>query len=125
MTKHANSDDEEVEDEVGDEDDGMGIDLVYPERGGKIYLLKQHSRVQRIVHRGVFRLLSDLCLKNAFPVGADKYNSVARRALVKSAEEYNDSEMVKRLKRDDSYALALASLVCDSSDCGSLSMSFG
>ena len=54
---------------------------------------------------------ADLLIRNAFPDGAVKYNDIARNALVKSVGDLGYKDIVKRLKRDDTYALSLASIV--------------
>ena len=103
----------ESEDESSDgEDNGDdSIDLVYPAKGGKLSLRAQHPRVRRVTREAIRRCLTDICIKNAFPDGMDKYNEIARRALVKSAENLEDTELARKLKNDDEYGLTLASIV--------------
>ncbi|KAI0703143.1 hypothetical protein C8Q76DRAFT_801989 [Earliella scabrosa] len=95
----------------GEDNGDDSIDLVYPAKGGKLSLRAQHPRVRRVTRAAIRRCLTDICIKNAFPDGMDKYNEIARRALVKSAEdpELDDAELARKLKKDDEYGLTLAS----------------
>ena len=70
--------------EHGSEDEH--IDLVY-KKGSRLGILEQCPCVKKTLNAAIFSCQADLLLRNAFPDGAEKYNSLARTALVRSAEE--------------------------------------
>ncbi|KAH9854636.1 hypothetical protein C2E23DRAFT_726203, partial [Lenzites betulinus] len=85
------------------------IELVLPKRG-KLKLNEQPRRVRRVLHRGIHILQTHLVCKNAFPDGPQKHGKIVHRALLKSAEEYAYTDIVKRLKREDKYAYDLCKI---------------
>ena len=96
---------------MGDDDsDNDGIELVLNGKG-RYALLQQHPRVRKVAKDAIFLMEVDACFKNAFPDGPEKYNTFARRTLVKCAESYGDDELVRRLKSDARYAHNLATIV--------------
>ncbi|CDO77551.1 hypothetical protein BN946_scf184912.g50 [Trametes cinnabarina] len=97
-------------DENGSEDER--IDLVY-KKGSRLGILEQCPHVKKTLNAAIFSCQADLLLRNAFPDGAEKYNSLARTALIRSAEELGYKALVKRLKVDDDYAFALAAIPVD------------
>ncbi|KAI0639899.1 hypothetical protein C8Q77DRAFT_1214291 [Trametes polyzona] len=88
----------------GSED--SGIELVLPQKG-KLKLKEQHGRVRRVLNRSIDLVLADICLHNAFPETAQDHVKVAYRALIKAADELDDKDIVRRLKKRDNYALEL------------------
>ncbi|KAI0656508.1 hypothetical protein C8Q70DRAFT_1056733 [Cubamyces menziesii] len=71
------------------------------------------SSCQEDAERAIFKCQADILLRNAFPDGAEKYNTIARSALVKCAEELGYTALAKRLKNDNDYALTLAAIPVD------------
>ncbi|CDO72218.1 hypothetical protein BN946_scf184970.g70 [Trametes cinnabarina] len=108
----------DVKDDGDDEDDdgqvsGLEderIDLVYNNGLGKLGKLKQHPRVRRTLGMAIAECQMNILTKTAFPEGTGKYNVVARYALTQAAERLGYTQLVKRLKTDDEYAMALASI---------------
>ncbi|KAI0351067.1 hypothetical protein OH77DRAFT_1430299 [Trametes cingulata] len=86
------------------------IDIVWPERGGKISLKAQHPRVRAVAKKAIKEILASLCLTNAFPEGPEKHGRFARSALAASAEKLNHQDILERLKNDQEYARALATI---------------
>ncbi|KAI0632644.1 hypothetical protein C8Q77DRAFT_1261945 [Trametes polyzona] len=84
-----------------------GIELVLSQRG-RIRMHDQHRRVRRVILRSIDYLHADLALKNAFPEGRHKNNKHVYRALLRAAAHYGYADIVKRLKKQDSYATELA-----------------
>lgn len=91
--------------------DESGIDLVPPEQG-KYKLTQQHSRVRRVVDRAIDLTLIEIALKNAFPDGPQKNNQIVYRALLHAAEEFDYTDIFKRVKKKDNYMVELSRLVC-------------
>ena len=87
------------------------IEIVWPERGGKLGLKKQHPRVKEVLRDAIGELLASLCLKNVYPDGMDIHHNYAKQALIKSAEHLGYSDIAKRLRGDKEYVKALASIV--------------
>ncbi|KAI0652809.1 hypothetical protein C8Q70DRAFT_938104 [Cubamyces menziesii] len=96
----------------GHQTDDDSIDLVY-KGGTKLGITEQRPRVRKTLNAAIHMCQADLLIRNAFPDGAVKYNDIARNALVKSAGDLGYKDIVKRLKRDDTYALSLASIPVD------------
>ena len=101
--------DESEGDTGSDEDDS--IDLVFSLKTGRPDLLKQHRRVRHVAKAAIDQVLGQICLKNAFPEGPDKFDTFIRRILVQTAEKAGDKELVKKLKSDIDYAHSLAHIV--------------
>ena len=78
---------------------------------GRYRLLEQPPRVRKVAKDAISCVESEICLKNAFPDGPEKYDVFARRILVKCAEANGDRELAKKLKDDADYAHDLASIV--------------
>ncbi|KAJ8456585.1 hypothetical protein ONZ51_g12035 [Trametes cubensis] len=103
-------DDDDIENGSGSEDER--IDIVY-KNGSKIGITEQRPRVKKTLNTAIFSCQADILLRNAFPDGTEKYNAIARNALVKCADELGYTTLVKRLKHDNDYALSLASIPVD------------
>ncbi|KAI9063912.1 hypothetical protein FKP32DRAFT_1570908, partial [Trametes sanguinea] len=82
-------------------------------KGSRLGILDQRPRVKKTLNAAIFSCQADILTRNAFPDGAEKYNSLARTALIRSAEDLGYKALVKRLKADDSYAFALAAIPVD------------
>ncbi|KAI0655820.1 hypothetical protein C8Q70DRAFT_1057343 [Cubamyces menziesii] len=96
----------------GHQTDDDSIDLVY-KGGTKLGITEQRPRVRKTLNAAIHMCQADLLIRNAFPDGAVKYNDITRNALVKSVGDLGYKDIVKRLKRDDTYALSLASIPVD------------
>ncbi|KAJ8496364.1 hypothetical protein ONZ51_g1124 [Trametes cubensis] len=103
-------DDHGTQSETGSEDER--IDIVY-KKGSKLGITEQRPRVKKTLNAAIFKCQADILLRNAFPDGAEKYNTIARSALVKCAEELGYTALAKRLKNDNDYALTLAAIPVD------------
>ncbi|KAJ3014458.1 hypothetical protein NUW54_g1302 [Trametes sanguinea] len=88
------------------------IDLVY-KKGSRLGMLEQRLRVRKTLNAAIFMCQADILIRNAFPDSAEKYNTVACTALVRSADDLGFKNLVKRLKVDDDYAFALAAIPVD------------
>ena len=108
--KHVTRDDELGSSSSDSDEDTSSIELVIGEKG-RCALLQQRNRVRRVAKDAIHQIEVDLLFKNAFPEGPEKYNVFTRRVLIKCAEAYSDSELVRRLKNDSQYAHDLASIV--------------
>ncbi|KAI9064883.1 hypothetical protein FKP32DRAFT_1553104, partial [Trametes sanguinea] len=82
-------------------------------KGSRLRILEQRPRVKRTLNAAIFMCQADLLTRNAFPDSAEKYNALARTALVRSADDMGFKNLVKRLKVDDDYAFALAAVPVD------------
>lgn len=94
----------------GSESEDERIDIVYKNRS-KIGITEQRPRVKKTLNTAISSCQADILLRNAFPDGTEKYNVIARTALIKCADELGYAALVKRLKRDNNYALTLAAMV--------------
>ena len=56
-------------------------------------------------------MLSDICLKNAFPDGSKDSSKIIYRAMLKAAADFGYEDMVKRLRKKDHYVDELTRLV--------------
>ncbi|KAI0331457.1 hypothetical protein GY45DRAFT_1300919 [Cubamyces sp. BRFM 1775] len=86
------------------------IEIVWPEKGGKLGLKKQRPRVKEVLRDSIGELLASLCLKNAYPDGMDIHHNYAKQALIKSADHLGYTDIAHRLRSDKEYVKALASI---------------
>ncbi|KAJ8481396.1 hypothetical protein ONZ51_g6033 [Trametes cubensis] len=105
---HATSDIDDAS-SSGSESDDSGIDVAPPE-SGKLKIGDQHRRVRRVLTRAIFGMLSDICLKNAFPDGSKDSSKIIYRAMLKAAADFGYEDMVKRLRKKDHYVDELTRL---------------
>ncbi|KAI0323663.1 hypothetical protein GY45DRAFT_1376158 [Cubamyces sp. BRFM 1775] len=103
-------DDDDSQSDPGSEDGR--IDIIH-KKGTKLGILAQRPRVKKTLNAAIQMCQADILLHNAFPEGTEKYNTIARNALIKCAGNLGYTELVKRLKRDDDYALTLAAIPVD------------
>ncbi|OSD07738.1 hypothetical protein PYCCODRAFT_1421659 [Trametes coccinea BRFM310] len=92
--------------------DNEHINLVY-QKGSRLGILDQRPQVKKVLNAAIVVCQANLLIRNAFPDGAEKYNVLARNALIGSANDLNCGDLVKRLKSDDDYAFALAAIPVD------------
>ncbi|KAH9850540.1 hypothetical protein C2E23DRAFT_887417 [Lenzites betulinus] len=86
----------------------LGIKLVDP--GPKLALTNQCPCVKAVAHQAIEDVLIDVCLKNAFPEGPNKHNQFTRPTLIRVAKELKCSDIVQRLKTDQTYSRYLGSI---------------
>ncbi|KAI0629565.1 hypothetical protein C8Q77DRAFT_1181024 [Trametes polyzona] len=89
--------------------DDSGIELVAP-REGRFKLREQHRRVRRVIQRAIDITLAEVCLQNAFPDTSQQHLKIVYHAVLKAAEELDDQDVVRRLKKKDDYALELCKI---------------
>ncbi|KAH9896415.1 hypothetical protein C8Q73DRAFT_664233 [Cubamyces lactineus] len=105
---HGDLEIEDASSSASDSEDS-GIDIV-PPTSGKLKLGDQHRRVRRVLTRAIFTMLTDICIKNAFPDGSQDSAKIIYRAMLKAAAEFGYGDMVNRLKKKDDYSYELVRL---------------
>ncbi|KAI0356052.1 hypothetical protein OH77DRAFT_1589525 [Trametes cingulata] len=90
------------------EDEDSGIELVEP--SAKLALNQQHRRVRLVAKKSIDEVQDDVCLKNAFPDGADKYHLFTRPILLRAATALDFPDIARRIKNDATYARYLGSI---------------
>ncbi|KAI0673080.1 hypothetical protein C8Q78DRAFT_1077373 [Trametes maxima] len=86
------------------------IDLVLPDPGSRLGIRKQPEHVNSTLRMAIARVQADILLTNAYPDGPQKTHTHIRQAMVRSARELGHKELATRLKSNDKYALALATI---------------
>ncbi|KAI0631685.1 hypothetical protein C8Q77DRAFT_1074678 [Trametes polyzona] len=89
--------------------DDSGVDLILP-REGRLRLKEQHRRVRRVIQHGIEFTLAEVCLQNAFPDSSQDHLKMVYRAILKAADELDDQDIVRRLKKKDNYAAELCKI---------------
>ncbi|KAG2145588.1 hypothetical protein BD769DRAFT_1382500 [Suillus cothurnatus] len=82
--------------------------LVY-EADGSINLKAQNTRIQMVLKTAVFELKKSAIFENAFPTITEK-RTMAMQAVSNAAYKHKERAILKRLKHDTDFAVALASI---------------
>ncbi|KAG2122522.1 hypothetical protein BD769DRAFT_1670672 [Suillus cothurnatus] len=82
--------------------------LVY-EADGSINLKAQNTRIQIVLKTAVFELKKSAIFENAFPT-ITKKRTMAMQAVSNAAYKHKERAILKRLKHDTDFAVALASI---------------
>ncbi|KAG1840984.1 hypothetical protein C8R48DRAFT_781582 [Suillus tomentosus] len=82
--------------------------LVY-EADGSINLKAQNTHVQMVLKTAVFELKKSAIFENAFPTITEK-RTMAMQAVSNAAYKHKERAILKRLKHDPDFAVALASI---------------
>ncbi|KAI0702204.1 hypothetical protein C8Q76DRAFT_802495 [Earliella scabrosa] len=115
IDEHAESSPSDSGDADADSDSGTdsgndSIELVLRKRGGRIKLKSQHCRVHQVAKWAIEDVLNGVCLTNVFPDGHEKFNEVAKPALIRGAKELKYEDMARCLKNDEAYVEKLAGI---------------
>ena len=64
---------------------------------GRIRLTDQPGRIQRVCTAAIKELLTNICVKNAFPDGPEKSSDFAKSALITAAKSLKYDDIRKKL----------------------------
>ena len=108
----SNSDSDLDSSDKSDDLEDLNTDLVLCNHGRRLKLKRQHPRVKRVARQAINNTLLNIYTINVYPEGPGKSSDYVQNILIQSAKTLGDTEIARRLKREETYCQKLALIVC-------------